>query len=417
MPVVTSDNRYGTAQLIVAPTLAEGANYTTIASALTAAVSGQTIFVRPGTYTENITLVAGVNLSAYDCDSFTPNVIILGNTTASYNGTVSISGIQLKTNGAACLTFSGANASTLNLINCSILGSNATAISMNAASFILNIVSSRCQTASNNLLFAVTTGTIGFKNCDVSAGSGANTIAAGTINMFNSTFGAFSITTATTGSFNAYNCFFTNTAQTIFTLAGTGAAIIMNCELFSTSASCVSIGTGCTATISNTSVSSSNTNAITGAGTLNFGTVSYSGSSSGVNVTTKNVFSQDLQGTWTPTLDGATPGTTNYSTQTGTYTKIGNIVVVQCLLQITSATGTGEARVGGFPFAFNGFPSCSSQMGGVWTWPVGRTSANLEGSSTNTYAVIKTSGTGVVSANMQMTNAAFTLAFSMVYLV
>lgn len=122
-------------------------------------------------------------------------------------------------------------------------------------------------------------------------------------------------------------------------------------------------------------------------------------------------------GTWTPTIDGAVSGTTTYSTQTGTYTRIGNIIVAQCLLQITAATGTGDARVGGFPFNFNGFPSCSSQIGGTWTWPVGRTSASLEGSSANPYAVIKTSGTGVVSANMQMANSALTLAFSMVYLI
>ena len=51
----TSDNTYATANIIVAPTLAEGANYTTIAEALTAASSGDTIFVKPGTYTEDIT--------------------------------------------------------------------------------------------------------------------------------------------------------------------------------------------------------------------------------------------------------------------------------------------------------------------------------------------------------------------------
>jgi len=59
----TSDNNYGTAKLIVDATAGSG-NYTTIAAALAAASSGQTIFIRPGTYTENLTLVAGVNLTS-----------------------------------------------------------------------------------------------------------------------------------------------------------------------------------------------------------------------------------------------------------------------------------------------------------------------------------------------------------------
>ena len=343
-------NNYGPAKFIVDASAANG-THTTIASALTSATSGDTIFIRPGTYTENITLVAGVNLAAYGGDAFTPNVTILGNTTASFNGAVTICGIQLKTNGAACLTFSGANVSTLNLINCTINGNDATAISMNAASFVLNIVTSKCQTASNNLLFAVTTGTIGFKNCDVSAGSGANTIAAGTINMFNSIFAAFSITTATSGSFNAYNCFFSNTAQTIFTFAGTGAAIIMNCELFSTSASCVSIGSGCTATISNTSVSSSNTNAITGAGTLNYGGLTFPSSSSTINTTTRLFIIQSPRvETWTPTVVGSgTAGTATYTIQVGSYTRIGPLVYLTFALAWNTGTGTTNLMIGGLP--------------------------------------------------------------------
>ncbi len=98
MTVVTSENRYETAQLIVAPTLTQGANYTTIESALTDAVSGQTIFIRPGTYIEDLTLKAGVNLSSYDCDELTQNVTIVGKLTAIFEGKVSINGIRIQTN-------------------------------------------------------------------------------------------------------------------------------------------------------------------------------------------------------------------------------------------------------------------------------------------------------------------------------
>ena len=65
MVVNTGDNRWATSNFIVAPTIAEGAGYTTIAAALTAASSGNTIFIKPGTYTENLTLKAGVKSKSF----------------------------------------------------------------------------------------------------------------------------------------------------------------------------------------------------------------------------------------------------------------------------------------------------------------------------------------------------------------
>lgn len=279
-------NTFTTAKWIVSATASDG-THTTIASALTSATSGDTIFIRPGTYTENITLVAGVNITAYGGDGFTPNVIILGNTTASYNGTVTLTGIQLKTNGAACLTLSGANSSTLNLNSCGISASNATGISMNAANFTVSIINSICSTASNNLLFAVTTGSLVFKFCTGSAGTAANTIAGGIINMSFTNFGEFSITTATTGTFTAQNCTFSNTNQTIFTMAGTGNSLVQNSYLTSGTASAISIGSGCTCGVYDCVINSNNINVITGAGTLNYAGISFTGSSTLVNTTTK----------------------------------------------------------------------------------------------------------------------------------
>lgn len=52
-----------------------------------------------------------------------------------------------------------------------------------------------------------------------------------------------------------------------------------------------------------------------------------------------------VEGTWTPTYDGATPGTTTYTTQQGGYIRIGNIVVVTATIIWTAATGTGGVRI------------------------------------------------------------------------
>ncbi len=62
-----------TARFIVsAGGASDGANYTTIASAIAAAVGAtgnQTVFIQPGTYIENLTLSPGIDLTAYGCDS------------------------------------------------------------------------------------------------------------------------------------------------------------------------------------------------------------------------------------------------------------------------------------------------------------------------------------------------------------
>lgn len=56
-------------------------------------------------------------------------------------------------------------------------------------------------------------------------------------------------------------------------------------------------------------------------------------------------------GNFTPTYNGTTPGTTTYSTQEGSYVRLGNnLVVVRAFLIWTNATGTGSVRLGGLPF-------------------------------------------------------------------
>jgi hypothetical protein len=71
------------------------------------------------------------------------------------------------------------------------------------------------------------------------------------------------------------------------------------------------------------------------------------------------------EGTWTPTLYGATTaGTTTYTAQDGSYTRVGNRIVCGGRVIWTNATGTGAARIGGLPFtAVSG-----SQNRGMISW-------------------------------------------------
>lgn len=64
------------------------------------------------------------------------------------------------------------------------------------------------------------------------------------------------------------------------------------------------------------------------------------------------------EGTWTPIIVGqSTAGTGTYGSQVGRYTKVGNLVTVQCLLSWTAHTGTGSMILGGLPFTSSGVSS------------------------------------------------------------
>jgi hypothetical protein len=59
-------------------------------------------------------------------------------------------------------------------------------------------------------------------------------------------------------------------------------------------------------------------------------------------------------GTWTPTLtaSGGAPTGISYTTQTGSYTKIGNMVYVsfRMTFAFTNGTGSGSVQISGLPF-------------------------------------------------------------------
>ena len=57
------------------------------------------------------------------------------------------------------------------------------------------------------------------------------------------------------------------------------------------------------------------------------------------------------EGTFTPDWNGATSGTTTYSTNQGSYTKIGNLVHVRIYSGINGTSGSGAWRVTNLPFA------------------------------------------------------------------
>jgi hypothetical protein len=121
---------------------------------------------------------------------------------------------------------------------------------------------------------------------------------------------------------------------------------------------------------------------------------------------------------FTPTAFGATTaGTTTYSYQSGSYTRIGGIVVAQLSMSWTAATGTGNLTIGGFPYKFGGgqnrAPTCSVLTESL-TFPMSTTCLVGIGADATTTLAIDAIQSGSGEAPMQMQNAGF-VALSIIY--
>lgn len=88
---------------------------------------------------------------------------------------------------------------------------------------------------------------------------------------------------------------------------------------------------------------------------------------------TSELFNDYEEGTFTPTLTGATTaGTTTYTSQSGYYTKIGNTVVAHISMGISATTGSGAIRIGGLPFTLNANVSGSCSVAvSEYNWSAG----------------------------------------------
>lgn len=267
-------------------------DFTTISSAISAATSGRTIFIKDGTYNESPILKAGVDLVAFVADAFEPNVVINGNCTFNGSGAVSISGIKLQANGSAALSVSGNSASIVNLNECFINCFNVTAISFTStnASSQINIINCQGDIATTGIAIfsSSSVGTISLDSCyftNSGSSTTASTASAGTIILQNSHFFSPFSTTSTAGITLTYvfiDCSSLN--ATCLTPNGSGASSGSLMNLNSGTASVISIGG--TFAIANCNFSTTNANAIAGAGTVSIQGCAYSNTGQNVGTTT-----------------------------------------------------------------------------------------------------------------------------------
>jgi len=274
------------ASIIVDPTAGKG-NYTTIAAAITAASSGQTILIKSGTYAENLSLKAGVNLSAFGSDgkNVPCHVIISGTATCTTAGTVATySGINFTSTVTAAIVMSGSATGTIYLQNCTVSSTGVPSIIITAAGDA-RITLDNCNVITNHKIFEISGGGgISFYQCVVGSSTVASTSSSTGGIRISYTYwtGIFSLTNA---FISADHSFFIITDSTIFTIGSSSTNTIDFCEIKSGTASAISVSTNLT--ISDSIIQSSNTNAITGAGTVVFSGLSFTGTSHTINTTTQ----------------------------------------------------------------------------------------------------------------------------------
>lgn len=288
-------NSYGTAKWVVNPIPGVG-THTTIASAIASATSGETIFLTPATYIEDLVLKPGVDLvtfSGEDSLNGSGSVVILGNCSLTTAGTVNISNIQLQTNGASFLSVTGSSASLVNLESCFL---NITAavpgiiFSSSSSSSQINIRDASCNiTVAGGSYFAHSSaGSMvidysRFSNSGLSTTS--STISSGSIFAYATRF-LSPLSSSGSAAVGIYYCRLTaGVAFTPLTLGSSGENIVDHCYFDAVASTCISIST--LATLIECTLKSSNASVIAGAGTVQFGGLIFSGSSSAITTTTQ----------------------------------------------------------------------------------------------------------------------------------
>jgi len=271
----TGTNNFATAKFIVDSNgLQTGATHTTIQGAIDDASDGDTIFVRPGTYTENITGKDGVLITGFQASEIADKTLIVGKVSMS-SGRFKLAGLALHTNGDYCLEATGTG--NIQCRSCYIEATDNDAVSNSGTgSITLRLCTGGVATTGVKVCQNTSTGSISFRYCNWGNAGGstvASTASAGGIRIQNSEL-AIPWSTSGSGVVNITGSFFDNTAINTSTITHNSSqpSTIANSEIASGTASDITITSG-TVRATNVRMLSSNTNAVTGAGTFQYGQI------------------------------------------------------------------------------------------------------------------------------------------------
>lgn len=267
-----------TAQFVVDP-VADVGTHTTIQSAIDDAVSGEIIFVRPGVYTENLTLKAGVSLFSF-------RSVIVGKITANYAGTVRMTGFNFQTNGDYAIEQLAGSACALVLFNCNFNITNANGIFSDNTSVGSGIELYDCtgDITNTRTLFDFAGRTLVISGCNIARGD-ATTVTTSTYSgpnpgqlLIRNSYITFPIT-VTNGGTHFFNHTFFNT-QTVNTTALTvsNANGVLSYKNVYRSGTATAITINSNISSQNDTIVSTNATAVGGAGIFGYVLLSFQSS-------------------------------------------------------------------------------------------------------------------------------------------
>jgi hypothetical protein len=287
---------YATAKFTVSATPGYG-THTTITAANTAASSGDTIFIRPGTYSESFTAKDGVDYVAYGPNLTTfsgdSDVIINGTVTLPNSSTgIGFQNITFQCSSGYCINDGGATGNFFEFASCSFLPSGSGAISQSGDNEMYFWNCNMAQGANSVPIFTAANGNIfifGGSYATNGFTSATCTFAGTKLIIFGGVFGLpiSASGSNTNGNLEMYNVSMEALGNQVgVTLANSRVAIISNCWIYSGNQPAVSAGAGTTANVYGNTIFSTAANALTGAGTINYGGNTFT-STSTTNATTE----------------------------------------------------------------------------------------------------------------------------------
>lgn len=275
----TGTNNFATANFIVDGNgLQTGATHTTIQGAIDDATGGETILIRPGTYTENITLKSNICLKAFSSqDAASGTVIVQGKITPGTTEFCYISGLWLANSTDFVFEDTGTTTGAITFDNCRFVGDGLNNLLVNSnANRSLVIHFSEISNPSGSKVLNQTAGSTVFRYCVFSTGSSTiSTISGGTFG-FSFCSGAFPFQTTGSASFVINNSTVSSANQLLIDHQATTQGIMQICSL-RTNGTAVAINVGAGASIVSTGldINTANATPITGTGTFNYDSVGW----------------------------------------------------------------------------------------------------------------------------------------------
>jgi len=261
------------------------ADYTTIQTAIDAAnaAGGGTVYVRPGTYTESLTLYDAVDVVGATASPLAQKVIIVGVHTPPLTGYVSFCAIDFQS-ATDIFNSAAAGASSITLVRCVVEITNGYIFNLLNWTAPATFTISQCYDSSVDNGVMTNTGGVPIFIFESTVGDGTgNTMTCSSssfiqnsgircpsvftgltfIHDFYNTYFLEDITVSSTGFGRFYSCIFTDAT---LTTADTASNFLLNCVMTNDVKEAISHGSGNSLIVQMTSISGSNNPIIDGVG-------------------------------------------------------------------------------------------------------------------------------------------------------